>query len=53
MELYRVLKPGGILIAAREHVITDDADLDRLTSTRCTGCMAGNRLLNWIDTYRP
>jgi SAM-dependent methyltransferase len=28
-ELYRVLKPGGILIAAREHVITRDADLDR------------------------
>jgi SAM-dependent methyltransferase len=26
-EIYRVLRPGGILVAAREHVITRDADL--------------------------
>jgi SAM-dependent methyltransferase len=26
-EFYRVLKPGGILIAAREHVITTESDL--------------------------
>lgn len=26
-EFYRVLKPGGVFVAAREHVITDAADL--------------------------
>jgi SAM-dependent methyltransferase len=28
-EMYRVLRPGGILIAAREHVISKEADLGR------------------------
>jgi SAM-dependent methyltransferase len=28
-EFYRVLKPGGILIAAREHVLSTDGDLDQ------------------------
>ncbi|MFM9977255.1 MAG: methyltransferase domain-containing protein [Sphingomonadaceae bacterium] len=26
-EFFRVLKPGGLLVAAREHVLSDDADL--------------------------
>jgi SAM-dependent methyltransferase len=28
-EIYRVLRPGGIMIAAREHVISKDADLEQ------------------------
>jgi SAM-dependent methyltransferase len=28
-EMYRVLRPGGILVAAREHVISREADLER------------------------
>ena len=28
-EMYRVLRPGGILVAAREHVISKEADLER------------------------
>jgi SAM-dependent methyltransferase len=29
LEMHRVLKPGGILIAAREHVISKEADLEK------------------------
>jgi SAM-dependent methyltransferase len=50
-ELYRVLKPGGILIAAREHVITNDADLDRFLAQHPLHRLYGGEQAFKLDRY--
>ena len=42
--MYRVLRPGGIFIAAREHVISKEADLGSSSSMsiRCITYMAAS-----------
>jgi len=50
-EFYRVLKPGGILIAAREHVVTADSDLDRFLQQHPLHRLYGGEQAFRLDRY--
>lgn len=50
-EMYRVLKPDGLLIAAREHVITKDADLPRFLALHPLHHLYGGEHAFRLDRY--
>jgi 2-polyprenyl-3-methyl-5-hydroxy-6-metoxy-1,4-benzoquinol methylase len=50
-EFYRVLKPGGILIAAREHVLTADSDLEQFLQQHPLHRLYGGEQAFRLDRY--
>jgi SAM-dependent methyltransferase len=50
-EMYRVLGPGGILIAAREHVISKEADLDQFLNGHSLHHLYGGEHAYLLDRY--
>jgi SAM-dependent methyltransferase len=50
-EMYRVLRPGGIMIAAREHVISKDADLERFLAAHPLHHLYGGEHAFLLDRY--
>ncbi len=50
-EFYRVLKPGGVLIAVREHVITVDADLGQFLKQHPLHRLYGGEQAFRLDRY--
>ncbi|MDN4986756.1 class I SAM-dependent methyltransferase [Bradyrhizobium sp. WYCCWR 13022] len=50
-EMYRVLKPGGLLLAAREHVITKDSDLPRFLALHPLHHLYGGENAFRLDQY--
>src|SRR5450432_2392120 len=50
-ELYRVLRPGGILIAAREHVLTTDSDLEQFLNQHPLHRLYGGEQAFRLDRY--
>lgn len=50
-EFYRVLKPGGIFVAAREHVITSDADLGKFLDQHPLHRLYGGEQAFRLDRY--
>ncbi|UVO39218.1 methyltransferase domain-containing protein [Bradyrhizobium arachidis] len=50
-EMYRVLKPGGLLLAAREHVITRDSDLPRFLALHPLHHLYGGENAFRLDQY--
>jgi ubiquinone/menaquinone biosynthesis C-methylase UbiE len=50
-EFYRVLKPGGILIAAREHVLSVDSDLDQFLKQHPLHQLYGGEHAFRLDRY--
>jgi SAM-dependent methyltransferase len=50
-EMYRVLRPGGIMIAAREHVISKDADLQRFLDAHPLHHLYGGEHAFLLDRY--
>jgi SAM-dependent methyltransferase len=50
-EMYRVLRPGGILVAAREHVISKEADLDRFLESHPLHHLYGGEHAFLLDRY--
>lgn len=50
-EVHRVLKPGGIFIAAREHVISREADLDRFLDQHPLHHLYGGEHAYPLDRY--
>jgi SAM-dependent methyltransferase len=50
-EFYRVLKPGGILIAAREHVLTTDSDLGQFLKQHPLHRLYGGEQAFRLDRY--
>jgi SAM-dependent methyltransferase len=50
-EFYRVLKPGGLLLAIREHVISKDKDLPRFLDAHPLHRYYGGENAFLLDTY--
>jgi SAM-dependent methyltransferase len=50
-EFYRVLKPGGILIAAREHVLSTDFDLEKFLKQHPLHRLYGGEQAFRLDRY--
>lgn len=50
-EMYRVLKPGGVLLAAREHVLTRDSDLPRFLAAHPLHHLYGGENAFRLDNY--
>jgi SAM-dependent methyltransferase len=50
-EIYRVLKPGGIAIAAREHVISRDSDLQKFLDQHPLHRLYGGEHAFRLDRY--
>jgi SAM-dependent methyltransferase len=50
-EMHRVLKPGGLLIAAREHVITREGDLERFLDQHPLHHIYGGEHAYRLDRY--
>jgi SAM-dependent methyltransferase len=50
-EMYRVLRPGGIMIAAREHVISKEADLERFLDAHPLHHLYGGEHAFLLDRY--
>jgi SAM-dependent methyltransferase len=50
-EFYRVLNPGGILIAVREHVLTADSDLDQFLKQHPLHRLYGGEHAFRLDRY--
>jgi SAM-dependent methyltransferase len=50
-EMYRVLRPGGILIAAREHVISKEADLGQFLDQHPLHYIYGGEHAFLLDRY--
>ncbi|MET4519806.1 class I SAM-dependent methyltransferase [Bradyrhizobium sp. I1.7.5] len=50
-EMHRVLKPGGLLIAAREHVITKDTDLPKFLALHPLHHLYGGENAFRLDCY--
>lgn len=50
-EFYRVLKPGGILVAAREHVLTADSDLEQFLQQHPLHRLYGGEQAFRLDRY--
>ncbi|MGO8908882.1 MAG: class I SAM-dependent methyltransferase [Bradyrhizobium sp.] len=50
-EIYRVLRPGGIFIAAREHVISKQADLGRFLDRHPLHHLYGGEQAFLLDRY--
>jgi len=50
-EFYRVLRPGGILIAAREHVLTTDSDLEQFLNQHPLHRLYGGEQAFRLDRY--
>jgi SAM-dependent methyltransferase len=50
-EMYRVLRPGGILVAIREHVISKEADLGRFLEAHSLHHLYGGEHAYLLDRY--
>jgi len=50
-EMYRVLRPGGVFIAAREHVISKEADLGRFLEQHPLHHLYGGEHAFLLDRY--
>jgi SAM-dependent methyltransferase len=50
-EFFRVLRPGGILIAAREHVLTRDSDLEQFLKQHRLHRLYGGEQAFRLDRY--
>jgi len=50
-EMYRVLRPGGILVAAREHVISKEADVGRFLDGHPLHHLYGGEHAFLLDRY--
>jgi len=50
-EMYRVLRPGGIFIAAREHVISKEADLEQFLDQHPLHHLYGGEHAFLLDRY--
>jgi SAM-dependent methyltransferase len=50
-EIYRVLKPGGIAVAAREHVISRDSDLQKFLDQHPLHRLYGGENAFRLDRY--
>lgn len=50
-EIARVLRPGGVLIACREHVVDDDAQLEAFLAAHPVHQLAGGENAFSLDTY--
>jgi SAM-dependent methyltransferase len=50
-EMYRVLRPGGILVAAREHVISREADLGQFLDAHPLHHLYGGEHAFLLDRY--
>jgi SAM-dependent methyltransferase len=50
-EMFRVLRPGGILIAAREHVISRESDLGRFLAAHPLHHLYGGEHAHLLDRY--
>jgi SAM-dependent methyltransferase len=50
-EIYRVLAPGGIFVAAREHVLSKEADLDRFLKRHPLHHLYGGEHAYLLDRY--
>jgi SAM-dependent methyltransferase len=50
-EVQRVLKPGGIFIATREHVISRDSDLDAFLKAHPLHHLYGGEMAYRLETY--
>jgi SAM-dependent methyltransferase len=50
-EMYRVLRPGGILVAAREHVISKEADLGKFLDGHPLHHLYGGEHAYLLDRY--
>src|SRR5215216_3579523 len=50
-EMYRVLRPGGILVAAREHVISKEADLGQFLAAHPLHHLYGGEHAYLLDRY--
>jgi SAM-dependent methyltransferase len=51
-EMYRVLRPGGIFIAAREHVISKEADLEAFLDRHPLHHLYGGEHAYVLDRYK-
>jgi SAM-dependent methyltransferase len=51
-EMYRVLRPGGIFIAAREHVISKEADLEQFLDRHPLHHLYGGEHAYVLDRYK-
>lgn len=51
LEMFRVLRPGGMLIAAREHVISKEADLPRFLAQHPLHHLYGGEHAFLLDRY--
>jgi SAM-dependent methyltransferase len=50
-EMHRVLRPGGILVAAREHVISNEADLGQFLAAHPLHHLYGGEHAYLLDRY--
>lgn len=50
-EFYRVLRPGGVFVAAREHVITDSSDLPAFFDSHALHHRYGGENAHPLDIY--
>jgi SAM-dependent methyltransferase len=50
-EMHRVLRPGGILIAVREHVVSKEADLERFLESHPLHHLYGGEHAFLLDRY--
>jgi SAM-dependent methyltransferase len=51
-EMARVLRPGGLFLAVREHVVTTEADLQAFLASHPTHRLAGNEGAHRLAAYR-
>ena len=51
-EMHRVLKPGGMLITLRDHVIEKEGDLDRFLARHPLHALYGGEFAYTADAYR-